>query len=129
MTLTACGGTGSSRKNWGLAPFPQTQLAATTSNIDAEMAACPHFSSPSYFCHNLRIVSTFLGKAHGQEGIGTTLPPVFHSLDRQAQQSSMNRRESRGRNGFPCPDGQGLAASSLLVKTDRIRVAENHLSR
>jgi hypothetical protein len=53
LRLTACGKTGPSRKKLGLAPFPQTQLADTTTIIDAEMAASPHFSSPGYFGHRL----------------------------------------------------------------------------
>jgi hypothetical protein len=32
-------------EKWGLAPFPQTQLAATTTNIDAEMVPVPIFAA------------------------------------------------------------------------------------
>jgi squalene-hopene/tetraprenyl-beta-curcumene cyclase len=48
---SASGGTGSSWKNRGLPPFPQTQLVETTTNVDVEMAGCPHFSSALYCCH------------------------------------------------------------------------------
>jgi hypothetical protein len=51
-------------EKWGLAPFPQTQHVDTTTNPDAEMVACTHFSSPGYFRRRLIILVEVKMRAH-----------------------------------------------------------------